>query len=295
MCWPVLVVMLAGSALAQDPAPTPALAKPARWKLLVLDVASADPADVNKGQGETLSSYIAGRAARFASLEVVSSADLRDLAKLEGEKQAAGCDEASASCLAEIAGALGADFVLSTRAGKLDAVYVVSLQLFDARVATAEGRGSVQGWTLAELPEKIGPVVDEILSKATGDKPHEAVVVQKVAGPAVTVDDTHRFGLQVGGGAAVLAGGIAIALGATPAILYGQKKDALQKATASFDGSADAIARASRVHDDAVGLRDLYDGVGRWGVLGGTALVIGGGAALAAGFFLPPPAPGASE
>src|ERR1043166_587870 len=130
------------------PAPTPpapaTTTKPAKWKLLVLD---ATAPDLEKSQADTLTSYIASRAARFPSLQVLSAGDLREMVTVEATKQASGCDEDNKSCLAEIAGALGAEFVLTTRAGKLDGVYVVSLQVFDARIASAEGHESVQGWS----------------------------------------------------------------------------------------------------------------------------------------------------
>ena len=265
----VVVLALAAGARAEE-AP-----KRERWKLLVLDVQSAD---LDKGQRDTLAAAIAARAARFPTVQVASSAD-------------AGCDENATSCLGELAGARSADFVLTTRAGKLDAEYVVSLQVFDARIATAVGRASVQGWSLAELPEKIAPVVDELVAKATGDA--APVDAQPTAPPPapVTVSSPLRLGLEIGGGVGLGAGALSIALGVTPALLYGQTKNDLATQTAHFDGSTAALAKAARVRQDAVDLRDLYNGVGRWGVLAGGVLVAGGGGALAAAFLLPGEAP----
>src|SRR4051812_27844043 len=65
-----------------------------KWKLLVLD---ATAPDIEKSQAETITSYIASRAARFSTLQVLTASDLRDLVKLESDKQAAGCDEENKS------------------------------------------------------------------------------------------------------------------------------------------------------------------------------------------------------
>ena len=117
--------------------------------------------------------------------------DLRDLVELEGQKQVAGCDTSSSSCLGDLAGALGADLVLGTRAGKLDAVYVVSLQLYDARSTGNEGRTSVEAWSLAEASTKVGPAIDELLRKATGTAPSESSVapLSKKEAPAIAIGD----------------------------------------------------------------------------------------------------------
>ncbi len=216
-----VLVVLALAPAARADAPV------ARWKLLVLDV---NAPDLEKSQAETLTTFIAARAARFPALDVTSATDIRDMAALEADKQQMGCDQGSTSCLAEIAGAMGADFVLSTHAGKLDGVIVVALQLFDARVASGEGRASVQGWSLAELPDKIGPALDDILEKATGGKPVEVKAPKKAAPdkPALAVNDTLRFGLEVGGGVGAAVGVAGAALGAVPALVYGSKKNELR-------------------------------------------------------------------
>jgi hypothetical protein len=258
---------------------------PPRLKLLVLDVKSVE---LEPGQAETLTALLAARAARFPSLRVMSSADLRELADLEADKQEAGCDDDNASCLAEIAGALGADLVLTTRAGRLDGIFIVSLQLFDARRATAEGRASVQAWSLGELPEKMGPALDEILETATGARPVEprraAAAVER---PPLAVDQGTRLGLQVGGGIAAAAGVLAVASGALPALAYDRAKTELRDRTTAFTGATAEIDEARDLREEALAQKELYNGVGRWVLTAGAALVAAGGIAVAAGFFLP--------
>ena len=278
----VAVAALCGTAARGEGAPPPSTQ--AKHKLLVLDVAAPE---VGKSQAATLTSLLASRAARFPSLDVMTTADLRDLAKLEADKAEAGCDETNASCLAELAGAMGAELVLTSRAGKLDAEYVVSLQLFDAKTATAVGRESVQAWSLAELPEKIGPALDAMLQKQTGEQPVEVVRPVEKQRPALALDDSLRFPLQVAGGGSALVGAGVFALGVVPALGYSGKKDELRTETNAFTGDPHQIDAAVATRKAALEDKALYNNVGRWAVLGGAVLVVAGGAVLGAAFALP--------
>ena len=56
----------------------------------------------------------------------------------------AGCDEGSTSCLAELAGAMGARLVLFGDLGKLGDTTVVSLNLFLSDQAQSAGRETVR-------------------------------------------------------------------------------------------------------------------------------------------------------
>lgn len=282
----VMPLVLAFPVRSEEATPTPpaeAAAQTGRTRLLVLDTAGSD---LEKSQAETLTAFLASRAARFIPLEVISSADLRDLVALQAEKQSTGCTEDSTACLAEIAGALGAELVLSTRAGKLDAVYVVSLQLFDAKSATAVGRASVQAWSLAELPAKLGPALDEILRNATHTSPVDPLTASSSSKPPLLSPEL-KTPLLLGGAAGAGTGLLLAGAGITPALMYASSKGELAKATGGFTGEDAQIAAAQELRARALGQRDFYNGVGRWLVLSGVALAVVGGAALAVSFFLP--------
>lgn len=286
-----MLSFLCALAVATAPTPLPADAAAVttkRLKLLVLDVKSASADDIDAGQVETLTAYLAARAARF-DLEVVSSSDIRERIEIEGDKQAIGCDTNTNSCLADIAGALGAELVLSSRAGKLDALYLISLQLFDARASSALARTSVQAWSLAEATPQLGAAIDEMLTKTTGAKPSEpSAAVAPLPKSAVAIDGTMRASLLIGGGATAAVGVVTALLGAAPALLYGQKKQELTALTERFEeGSGPQLAQARTIHREAVELRELYNGVGRWAALAGAVLVAAGAASLAAAFLLP--------
>lgn len=272
---------------ASAPAPTVAPASapaPTRTRLLILDLQSGD---LEAAQRETLTHMLAARATRFATLDVISSADLRQLADLRADQAATGCEEASASCMAELANALGAELVLATRAGKLDAVTVATLQLFNVKDTAAEGRASVQGWSLSEVSDKLGLALDELLEKATGDKPTEEGTPTLAAGPRPQQTSPLALGLMVGGGTAAGLGLVALVLGATPAVLYDGKRGQIVELTDHFDGSQAQLDRAATLQREAAGLRGLYNDAGRYGVLAGALLVPLGAGALAVAFFMP--------
>ncbi|OGQ23886.1 MAG: hypothetical protein A2138_22105 [Deltaproteobacteria bacterium RBG_16_71_12] len=276
----MLVVLVAALVIADAPA-----AAPQRTKLLVLDVQGAE---LEPAQRDTLTGTITARAARFSSLDVLSSQDLRQLADLRSDQAAAGCEDAASSCMAELANALGAELVLATRAGKLDAVTVITLQLFEVKKGAAAGRASVQGWSLPEVTDKVGLALDELLVRATGEQPNDQVVPSLPAGPRPDAGASAiGTGLLVGGAVALALGVVVGGLGATPALLYGGKKQELVELTADFDGSQDQLVQASRLHRDANDLRQLYNGVGRFGVIAGLLLVPLGGGALALSFAWP--------
>lgn len=278
------------AAPAAAPAPLEAPA-PSKTKLLILDVQSGD---LEQSQRDLLTATLATRATRFAALDVISSMELRQLADLRADQAATGCDDASASCMAELANALGAELVLSTRAGKLDAVTVVTLQLFDVKKATAEGRASVQGWSLPEVTDQLGLALDELLVKATGDQPIEAGTPTLKAGPRPEGSSALATGLLIGGGVSIGVGLIAGVVGAVPAILYSGTKAELVKRTAAFDGSPAKLQEAHALQREANGQRELYNNVGRFGVIAGALLVPLGGGALALGLFMPGPTEGGS-
>src|SRR5690606_13720771 len=87
-------------------------------------------------------------------LEVVAGDDLRRMADLEADRQALGC-EADTSCLAELAGALDAEYVVYGQVGGLGGSILVTLNLFDVRRSRAAGRASLQVADAALLPQAL--------------------------------------------------------------------------------------------------------------------------------------------
>lgn len=282
---PAVVEVAPAAAPAADP-PTVAPPAPAREKLLVLDVKSGD---LSADQVTTLTQLIAARAHRFSQVETASSADLRELATLEAEKQQAGCE--GDSCLAELAGAMGARYVLSTRAGKIGSSTVLSVQLYDATKGTVEARDTTEAYAIDDLLAKIAPLVDGVLTQVLGAPQAGAAPLPQAPPKPPPKDggpDALHLGLQIGGGAAIVVGVVAGALGVVPLALYQQKKGALLDRQRAYDGDVKGLEAAATLRAEAVNMRDLYNNGGRFALIGGVTLVVVGGAALAAGFLLPP-------
>ena len=137
-----------------------------RPRVLVLDFKAVGVAE---GEAGLLRDAVVSRLSRFEKLEVISTAEMKTLVDIEASKQASGCDPvAGNACLAEIAGALGAEYVVAGNAGKLGDVVVVNLALLRAAKAEAIARTSVQAPSLDDVLAKLGPAVDELAEPIAG-------------------------------------------------------------------------------------------------------------------------------
>src|SRR6185437_8457381 len=86
---------------------------------------------VDKGTASLVTELVTASLAKSPQFDVLASADMRRQIEMEAYKQAIGCTE-KASCLAEVAGALGANVVVYGSIGKLDDVIILTLNLFDS-------------------------------------------------------------------------------------------------------------------------------------------------------------------
>lgn len=99
--------------------------------------------------GEVLSQRLADR-----GVKVVSSRDIAALLGMERERQLMGCSDSG--CVAELAGALGVDGLLSGDVGLLDGAYVVTLKVLSAKDAQTLARFEGTAARASELPELLG-------------------------------------------------------------------------------------------------------------------------------------------
>lgn len=221
----------AGAAAAPPPEPAPVeAAQPARvetvderLKVIVLQLKSATlPAE----QAGMITGLLTVVLSEFEAFEVVSDADVRQLVELEGEKQALGC-EADASCLAEIAGAMGARLVVFGEAGKLGSRYLVNLNLYDSQDAKSVGRAAITAPDLDAVVEGMPSAVESLVTpfleseklstKRKGSARVEATTTTpppKVEAPTTTPPEEGGLGwlTWTGGITAVVGVGAATAL-----------------------------------------------------------------------------------
>ncbi len=132
------------------PAEEAAVSSPAvpaqRARVLVLEPRSAvmDAATLS-----TITGIIVVELTQNRGFDVIAAADVQRLAELEGQRQNAGCD--SAACLAEIAGAIGARYVVFGDVGALGELLVLNLNLFDSETSKAVNRVTVQARSIETL------------------------------------------------------------------------------------------------------------------------------------------------
>jgi hypothetical protein len=110
----------------------------------------------------------------YAAFEIITGADMRQMAELEAEKQSMGCGEDS-SCLAELAGAMGARFVAFGSVGKLGKNIIITLNLFDSEHAKSVGRENIRATSLDTLPDQIPVAIKRLIS---GVLPKEEALIK---------------------------------------------------------------------------------------------------------------------
>lgn len=94
---------------------------------------------------------------------MISTKEVQSLLGLERQKQMLGCGE-QGSCLAELAGALGAKLVLSGTVGRLGEVYQLTLQMLDSAKAQTLSRSM----RIAKTPELLRQQLPFAIAEATG-------------------------------------------------------------------------------------------------------------------------------
>lgn len=99
-----------------------------RQRVAVLDLRAVH--GVTPGTTSVLTAIVVDEAAR-GGLDVVSQTDILTMLGYEKQRRMLGCSDDA--CLAELGGALGADYVLSGQVGEIGSRHHVSLQLLDAR------------------------------------------------------------------------------------------------------------------------------------------------------------------
>jgi hypothetical protein len=130
--------------------------------VLVMDLRASG---VDEGTARTIQATLVTELDRVPGLDILSGDDVRELVKLEASRQASGCD-VDGSCLAEIAGALGAQLAIFGDVGKLGALTVVNLSLFDTKAAMSTARARAQTDDLAKMGDALTDVLPEFLAPA---------------------------------------------------------------------------------------------------------------------------------
>jgi hypothetical protein len=228
----------------------PALAA-SRQKVAVLDVRAVQ--GVQPGTATILTAIIAGDTAA-AGYDVLSQADIGALIGFERQKKMLGCGDDS-SCLAEIGGALGVDYILVGSLGAMGALFRLDLKLVDAKKARVRSRVGVtvdgnESKLVAAIQKAVRDLLNPLISTeppGLAKTPAKSDIAAKSTGTASTAssrssttgvattasDDRRTWAYVTGGtGAALLLGGVVFGLQAKSAY------DAEKKASADGDAAA---------------------------------------------------------
>lgn len=135
---------------------------------------------VKPEEAKIMTDMISAELAQFGKYETITSTDLRQMAALEAEKQNAGCSDSS--CLAELAGAMGARYVIFGSLGKLGEQFVLTLNLFDSVAAKAVSRSIIKSKGLDKMSEQIPSTLRQLLG---GQKLRNDMTTSDVVAPGV--------------------------------------------------------------------------------------------------------------
>lgn len=181
----MLLALLCGS---------PSLALP---KIVVLEVKALD--DESRKAASVLNESILTKLSRSGRYETIGQSDVAAMLGFERQKQLLGCSEEASSCLAELSGALGADYLLMGTVATLDRNFRVDLKIMDpskGKVIAREGAlaGSVSGVIVeaeAMVPRMLavisppGSAPDAGLEKSPGQSRVAPIALLAVGGGAV--------------------------------------------------------------------------------------------------------------
>jgi len=182
--------LLVALAIAAAPGPAP-VAKP---KLIVLDLAAVGGVDPQVAGA--LSEAVSAEVARTGYFQVLASKDVQTLLGLERQKQLLGCSEDAQSCFTELAGALGARFVMAGSVAKLGDAYQLSLQVLDSRTAQPVGRTTRLGKDLKELRHAIPYAVADAAGTPSPAPPSRVLPLALASGGGAVVIAGALFGLD---------------------------------------------------------------------------------------------------
>jgi hypothetical protein len=235
-------------------------------RIAILDVKTMGTFDPKAVQG--LSMVVTSEAERFP-LKVVAGADLSALMGFEQQKQLLGCSDSS--CLAELGGALGVDYLLSVQVSEVGDVWLLSATLLDVIKANSIKRVSRKVAQVRDLVEAAQAATYEALeavAKPDGPPPRPAQPASSAtseAGAPMTTMRKAGIGLAAGGGALLLGGGICGVLA------MGKYNDA----KSAPDGTTFRNAKSAGQTEALVA--DILYGVGGAAAITGVVLAIIGG------------------
>ena len=167
-------------------AATPGAEKP---RLIVLELSAQ--AGVEHEAAVALTDAVAAEVDRRGFFQATSPRDLQTLIGVERQRQLLGCTDEGA-CMTELAGAIGARYVMNGAIARLGDAFQLSLQTLDTQKATPLGRSIRLAKNISTLREQLAYAVAEATATPLPPAPSHLL----------------SYSLTGAGGALVVAGGV---------------------------------------------------------------------------------------
>jgi TolB-like protein len=107
-------------------------------KLVMLELQPAEPGEARVAQ--VLTNFLVQDLAKTRRFDVISQREIATLVSLERQRELLGCNDQASSCLSELAGALGAKYVVSGTVTRIGAEWRVAIQILQSAQAKAAAR-----------------------------------------------------------------------------------------------------------------------------------------------------------
>lgn len=158
---PVLLTLLLSSQTTTPPPPT--TPKTAERRLLRVAVNDLVVTDVDPRTARVVAESLVYELRKLERMNVISFDEVRQMLNLESEKQALGCTS-NEECLAQIADALGVDYLVTGTLAKVGDTHVFSLKLLNQTEASAQLSVNkvVPAGSGVEFLGEIGPAVETL-------------------------------------------------------------------------------------------------------------------------------------
>lgn len=169
-------------------------AGPEKPRLAVLDLEPG--AGVTQAEAAALTEALVAQVSAQGFFSVISSADIRALLGQERQKQLIGCSDESTSCAAELAGALGAPFMLRGTVARLGDSYQLTLQTLDAAKAQPVSRSVRLAKDLGELRNTLPWSSAEATATPVPPPPSRALPVTLLVSGGVALLGAGVLGLD---------------------------------------------------------------------------------------------------
>lgn len=152
-------------AAADEPPPSPEKASAAQEALAVLPVATTLNEPGVSDAAILLAGSLTARLAAFPDYRVIGADEVAELLRNEQDRQSVGCSDAA--CLAELAGALGARWVVTGELAKLGDAYVWTASLVDQHTTDVKQRAQARGRSFGALAAQVEEVAYTLLGRAS--------------------------------------------------------------------------------------------------------------------------------